>query len=668
MGLFLGCGWVSRRRFGAVVMFLALAFAALFSVGLGAPAPAAASCGPFTFTPVSDATTGMGVLPDGTVGKPYGPVTIQVSGNTPPSDDTGPPADDFYNWSTNPSLPPGLHSHTTGALQDTMVIDGTPTAPGGSYRPGWSVDVPDLGCFTSTLYWDITTGTSPQNNSLPAVQGDPTVGHQASCNEGQWQTPSGAPLQPFGYAWFREDTMIATGKSYTLTDADGTHVLRCHVTATNRFGSTVAVSPGVNVPGRQADLATTVTAVDAQVPDGAQTTFKVTVTNNGPDPASNVAVTNPLPAGANAISAYCLGGPLACSSDATGATATISGLAAGQSASFVVTLTTSAVGSLTDAAHASSQTSDPNSSNNDAQASTNVTCPVSGPAPGPLPAGCRYDLEVRITAPSAISDVANANLSGFPQVEWVVWMYVKNNGPAVSVPSVIHVDAVWISLRSEPVFVRPPVVPVTTNVGDCRPHLTDPFPDHAICDINPLKPGEEARIKVTMDSYPDSIKRLAQNHRDLALTVDAYLSGSGCDSNAEVTCVNNNVKIDVPATDDQVNLGSAKSGPGGRANVTVIAPGPGRLNVTATANVAGHHAGDFARSGQAAAAKARVLLVAKVTKRVKKAGPITITLAPSAAARSLLRKRGKLKVLLTITFTSARGVASTKTATLTLKR
>src|SRR5204863_178442 len=55
----------------------------------------------------------------------------------------------------------------------------------------------------------------------------------------------------FTYQWLVEGVQIpaATGNTYTVTAASSGLTLSCEVTASNREGSSSAVSPGVHVPG-----------------------------------------------------------------------------------------------------------------------------------------------------------------------------------------------------------------------------------------------------------------------------------------------------------------------------------------------------------------------------------------------------------------------------------
>jgi ABC-type phosphate transport system substrate-binding protein len=88
----------------------------------------------------------------------------------------------------------------------------------------------------------------------------------------------------------------------------------------------------------------------------------------------------------------------------------------------------------------------------------------------------------------------------------------------------------------------------------------------------------------------------------------------------------------------------------GGATVAVKLPGPGKLVMLGTA-----------KAGKKKVKVGQVVLTAN------KAGTFKLTLKPSAAAKKLLRKKGKLKVSLRFTFMPRGGTASTSTTSLTLK-
>ena len=84
---------------------------------------------------------------------------------------------------------------------------------------------------------------APQNTALPSLSGTDTL----TCDPGTW---TGAPPPTFTFEWLRDGQVIpgAGGSTYTLTDADAGHVIRCRVTGTNAGGSDTATSDGFDVP------------------------------------------------------------------------------------------------------------------------------------------------------------------------------------------------------------------------------------------------------------------------------------------------------------------------------------------------------------------------------------------------------------------------------------
>jgi len=96
----------------------------------------------------------------------------------------------------------------------------------------------------------------------------------------------------------------------------------------------------------------------------------------------------------------------------------------------------------------------------------------------------------------------------------------------------------------------------------------------------------------------------------------------------------------------------------GQATVTVKIPGPGKVELIGTANVPG---------AKASRTHMKKILVGKVTLTAGKAGTYNLTLKPSGAAKKRLRKKGKLRVNLQVTFTPTGGTANTTKSVLTLK-
>ena len=88
----------------------------------------------------------------------------------------------------------------------------------------------------------------PNEVSPPEVHGTAELGHELTCEPGQW---TGEPT--FAYQWFREATVEISGakaQTYMVTTADQTHQLSCRVIAKNAAGEAAPVfSSSVKVPG-----------------------------------------------------------------------------------------------------------------------------------------------------------------------------------------------------------------------------------------------------------------------------------------------------------------------------------------------------------------------------------------------------------------------------------
>jgi hypothetical protein len=103
-------------------------------------------------------------------------------------------------------------------------------------------------------------------------------------------------------------------------------------------------------------------------------------------------------------------------------------------------------------------------------------------------------------------------------------------------------------------------------------------------------------------------------------------------------------------------LGRAASSPTGVGTLVLNLPGPGVVSAIATASVT--------------AGAARRIAVARVKKNVAKAGRVALRLKPSRRAKAILRKAGRLRSSVKITYTPTGGSprSSTKALTFKLKR
>jgi uncharacterized repeat protein (TIGR01451 family) len=157
-----------------------------------------------------------------------------------------------------------------------------------------------------------------------------------------------------------------------------------------------------------ADVATTVTG-----PTGvfANTSFSytVTVTNLGPSGATNLSVSDTLPAGVNFVSASSGGTPNA----GVVTWPMLALLASGVATNFTLTVTAPAAGTLTNTVASTAVTSDPDSSNNDGTAATTSSITVIYDRPvltGQWLPGGEFQLQFRTLPDTLVSIEASTNL------------------------------------------------------------------------------------------------------------------------------------------------------------------------------------------------------------------------------------------------------------------
>ncbi|MCA1634493.1 MAG: DUF11 domain-containing protein, partial [Acidobacteria bacterium] len=121
------------------------------------------------------------------------------------------------------------------------------------------------------------------------------------------------------------------------------------------------------------DLSITKTDSPDPVVAGNNLTYAITATNNGPDAATGVAVTDALPAGVTFVSATPSQG--ACSGTST-VNCALGSLANGASATVSIVVTASTAGTLTNTATVTGIRPDPSAANNSATATTTVSAPA----------------------------------------------------------------------------------------------------------------------------------------------------------------------------------------------------------------------------------------------------------------------------------------------------
>lgn len=162
---------------------------------------------------------------------------------------------------------------------------------------------------------------------------------------------------------------------------------------------------------------------DPVVPPGGNITYTVTVTNNGPEPATGVAATDPLPENVTFVSVT----PPGVFNNGT-VSAAIGDLAVGASVSFDIVVTTQGAGPVSNTATVTSTSPDNNQTNNSATATTTVrnfqadlSVAIVDPADCSVPIGATADYtltvgnagpEDAVAAEIAIVLPANADFIG----------------------------------------------------------------------------------------------------------------------------------------------------------------------------------------------------------------------------------------------------------------
>lgn len=205
---------------------------------------------------------------------------------------------------------------------------------------------------------------------------------------------TGAPIGSRRIVWVAPDGSVAQVAAVASDPATDTYAIPTDgsfaqvgiwkvKTIDNRgVGHVSAAFTVLSATDPNTDLAVTVSGPNSLNP-GSSVTYTVTVTNNGPDDAQNVVVTDAVPLNTTFGSATQTGGPaftINTAPDADGndtTTATISTLAANASATFALVYTVSSTAPdgtvLFDVVSVSSSTNEINSANNTAAATTRVS-------------------------------------------------------------------------------------------------------------------------------------------------------------------------------------------------------------------------------------------------------------------------------------------------------
>jgi uncharacterized repeat protein (TIGR01451 family) len=209
--------------------------------------------------------------------------------------------------------------------------------------------------------------------------------------------------------------------------------------------TTTVVAP---VPVKHADLVVTMTGPAAAVP-GSLVTYKITVKNNGPDPAQAASMVDVLPSGVASVSLTQNSGPASGSTLPAGGTQTFTLVGRVGAAVAPGTL-------LSNTASDTSTTADPNSADNHATVTTTVT-PLTSDlvvtatgAPGIVTVGAKvtYTIVVTNAGPNAASQV---NLTNLLPAGTTFVSASAPSGWVLTTPAPGHPGAVTAAVSSLPV-------------------------------------------------------------------------------------------------------------------------------------------------------------------------------------------------------------------------
>jgi uncharacterized repeat protein (TIGR01451 family) len=268
-----------------------------------------------------------------------------------------------------------------------------------------------------------------------------------------------------------------------------------------------------------ADLAIVKTASPGTITPGTNVTYTLVVTNNGPDPAVNVRVSDPLPSGLTFVS-----GSPECSAAGADVTCAVGSLAAGASQTFTVTasVASSVTGRVTNTATVTSDTADPSPANN----TSTTTVPSEGVA----------DL--------SIGKSASTSTVG-PGGQVLYTLVIANHGPG---------DATGVTVTDTP---PAGLVPQSANPAQGTCEIVG---GRVSCALGALAAGGSTQVLVTAQTAPGAFG---------SLTNTATVTGDQTDPDPSDNTVTATITVPSPPTPAQARADLSITKRAGRTRVAL---------------------------------------------------------------------------------------------------
>ena len=434
-------------------------------------------------------------------------------------------------------------------------------------------------------------------DSLPPTVAFVTASGSGVFNSGTVTWPAIASLASGGSSSFTV-TVSALG-SGSLTNTVSANSGTADPNAANNNGTAAAARVVTSVTPPQADISVTCSGPGSVVASSGFN-YTVTVSNLGPNAASNVVVSDILPATASFSSAT--GGGVNNSGIVTWPA--ISSLAAGSGLSFTVNMIAPASGSFTNSVSGTSSTTDPNAANNNGSslaaklvstvveaAQADIVATVSGPTNIAAGSALVYALVLSNSGPTTASNVVLVDvLPATVTFSNVTGGGIFSNGAVTwpSIPTLVAGSSASYSLT----VLAPSTAGVLTNVVSASSSTPDPIVTNnngsstssiVLTAVQPqadLLVGNSGPAVVLAGSnltYTISVTNFGASTATNVLLVDnlpaagAFVSASGSGS------VSNNI-VRWPA------IASLSNGASASVTVTVTAPTNGIFTNTASAS------------------------------------------------------------------------------------